>query len=1010
MRWLKANRWFTSRDGAGQTGSAPIYSLSNFFSYFAIPVAIGILSVIVLLTPDIHRDTVGETPLALRVLPDPAGRLDAAGAASKLKDVPTVERYDTRLSETPFWFSVALPDTSGVNTPATADDVSKPGNALQFSARHIEQIACYDSASLQPLGKVTLQRAVSGDLRRSASGVALLLRDHREVVCRAVFSGPVVIRAVGLSDEGQKAFNDTFYRRAGLLEGGLATLAAFVLITALINRDWVYVLFAAWLFGNLRLGAISMGWDEMWLGSELPADWVSLIRKITVPVYYLLTCTLFATLFRQDMPRVGFQRIFRAVLWLGFVLLVAAIVLPVPMYLPLMWVTASFAIAVLIFMVGRLLIVAPSRTAFWYGGALGVTLLASLSEVASAAFKMHVHIPALNSVTAALISSLMAALAIAEQIRQERQERMRAQLELNHAYAASPVGLFTLNADGSFARFNPALAQMLDLPEGNAQRHWDEAFAPGSWKSIFDEAMASGALERELTRESPYYVDEIVDDVSQEMGQGQRHYLMRAAHVGTQLEGSVQDVTERHRAVQALHYLSEHDPLTGALNRRGIEREMRDNAAHLSSGRRVIGYLDLDRFKLINDLFGHHIGDEVLRQVRQRMQAVLRPIDRVGRVGGDEFVVLFGAALLAEVEELAQQVVDAIGSAPYQIGSRAFHVRVSVGVIEAPPSLRAEEAISAADAACREAKRNGNGRVVVYGNDAPMFGERASELGLIEIFSGDLPGERLFLEMQPIMWMKAPYDALDFEVLLRMKAPDGSVISPVRVIAAAEASGSISALDLWVVEAVLKWVDRHRAQLTNTRFVSVNVSGASLNDEHFVATLTELFARYRHVVPMLCIEITEGVALHDLQNTRRLVDGLQRLGARVALDDFGAGYTSFPYLCELPADALKIDGRFVRDMSTLSANAAIVDAAVGLARNLGMQSIAEWVEDASTLEELLVMGIDYVQGFGIARPQAPDRILAARSAADFIQDSAILAMIGTADLAQTDDGLSRSLH
>ncbi|MEA3102938.1 GGDEF domain-containing phosphodiesterase, partial [Caballeronia mineralivorans] len=325
---------------------------------------------------------------------------------------------------------------------------------------------------------------------------------------------------------------------------------------------------------------------------------------------------------------------------------------------------------------------------------------------------------------------------------------------------------------------------------------------------------------------------------------------------------------------------------------------------------------------------------------------------------------------------------------------RAFHVHASVGLIESPADLRAEEAVSAADSACREAKLNGNGRVVVYKSDAPMFVERHRELSLIERFSGDLPLTGLFLEMQPIMSLKTPYDTLDFEVLLRMRGPDNTVIPPVKVISAAEANGTISAVDKWVMETTLSWIGRNFARLSRTRFVSVNVSAASLNDERFVAEVGDLLRRYQHVVPILCIEITEGVALRDLNNTRRLIDSVQRLGAKVALDDFGAGYTSFPYLTELPVDALKIDGGFVRGIREFSANAAIVEAIVGLARNLGMQSIAEWVEDAQTLDILQTMGVDYVQGFAIARPQLPEVILAATSVADFITDPEILALIG----------------
>jgi diguanylate cyclase (GGDEF)-like protein len=1012
----------------GRRSALIIDWFSFFFSFYAVPVAIGILSVVVLLYPGGSRKIENGTPLSLRVLRDPTGRLDARGAAAVLPAQIEQERYNTHLSEEPIWFTLATP------VAATSQAYGKAAwsrtKAILFPSRHMQQITCFDESTLSPVGSIfRTQRSSSGNLMRSGNGIALLPGLSDKLVCRAVFSGPAVLSARALPLEELVLTSDTFHRNSGLLEGGLVTLAAFVLIAAIINRDWVYVLFAAWLFGNLRLSAISMGWDDQWLGYPIPVDWISPIRKISVPVYYILTCTLFQTLFKKDLPRVGYQRLLSAVLWLGPVLLFASVITPVPLYLPLMWSVASFAIAVVVFMLGRLLTVAPSRTALWYSAALSVTLIASFSEVAAAAFKTHFYIPGLNSVTAALVSSLMAALAIAEQIRAERSDRLQAQA-IRHAYDATPVGLFTLASDGRFVRSNEALRAMLGIGrEEPPHHHWEDYFPPGSWRSMYSQAMDSRAVELELSREDPNsaanalpvtsaaavggsapYGDVVME--TRRTTAHRRHYLVKAAYAGGQLEGSVQDVTERQQALDTLSFLADHDPLTGALNRRGIDKYIADTAA--VPGRPaslVIAYLDLDRFKLINDLYGHHIGDEVLKQVCLRIEASLRPTDRVGRIGGDEFVIVFRDIPIADAAAASQAIIDAIDEQPYEIGQRAFHVRASLGLIEPPDTLHAQEALSAADSACREAKLSGNGRVVVYESDAPMFVERAGELSLIERFNGELPFAGLFLEMQPIMSLKTPYEALDFEVLLRMRGPDGTTIPPYKIIAAAETNGTISALDKWVLETTLKWIEINRHKLSRTRFVSVNVSGASLNDERFVEEICELFRCYLQAVPLLCIEITEGVALNDLEHTRRLIDRLHRIGARVALDDFGAGYTSFPYLRELPADAVKIDGGFIRNMQELSANAAIVEAIVGLARNLGMESIAEWVEDAHTLEALQRMGVDHVQGFAIARPQSPDALLAATSAADFIKDSEILALIGPRAMTQCqEDHSSRSWH
>jgi len=193
-------------------------------------------------------------------------------------------------------------------------------------------------------------------------------------------------------------------------------------------------------------------------------------------------------------------------------------------------------------------------------------------------------------------------------------------------------------------------------------------------------------------------------------------------------------------------------------------------------------------------------------------------------------------------------------------------------------------------------------------------------------------------------------------------------------------------IDRWVLARTLEWLERHHAALRNTRFACMNLSGASLNDEKFVLDAFSMLARHGRAAERLCIEITEGVALHDMTNTRRFIDKVRGYGANVALDDFGAGYTSFSYLKELPADAVKIDGSFISGVNAHPANLAIVGAIVELARNLGMKSIAEWAEDRATIEALSQVGVDYVQGYAISRPVDPARILSVESSAEFIAD------------------------
>ena len=214
-------------------------------------------------------------------------------------------------------------------------------------------------------------------------------------------------------------------------------------------------------------------------------------------------------------------------------------------------------------------------------------------------------------------------------------------------------------------------------------------------------------------------------------------------------------------------------------------------------------------------------------------------------------------------------------------------------------------------------------------------------------------------------------------------------------------------IDRWVLSTTLDWLNSKHRHLSNTKFVCMNLSGASLNDEKFLQDVYALLEKNLHIVGLLCLEITESVALQDLGNTRRFVDKVRGYGAKVALDDFGAGYTSFSYLKEFTADLLKIDGSFIVNMNKHPANVAIVEAIVNLAKNLGMKVIAEWAEDNATVQTLTEIGVDYVQGFAIARAQHPDKMLSNESSASFIQDDELaqyVYLIGKTDalVAQVD--------
>jgi diguanylate cyclase (GGDEF)-like protein len=956
-----AGRWHVL---ANQAAEAGLYR----FSQFVVPALIACLTLAALVFWGQEYLSQGGMPVEFRLVEDRRASLGPAAAAATLPGAQPIRQYDTRLSEAPLWLAFSVPVRIG-DAPAL----------VEFPSRHIVDIACWERGSMVDLGYAD-RTSSAGRLERSRAGFALDpagLGATAQVLCRVHAVGPARVTVQVWQAHELAAAGNKFHRNTGLVDGGLLLLAGFMIMTAIISREWIYVLFAAWLVANLRMAALSAGWDGQWLERTLPPDSIILIRKLSIAVFYVLTYTLFARLFADDLKRVGHAALLAVARWSCVAMLALALTLPFATLLPFVWVVTVVGIGILLFLLLRIVVVTRSKVAVWYAAALGITLFASFYEVIAAALGFKELIGAFNSVTAALSSSLIAALAIAEQLRQERDQRVEAQAALRNTYEAMPIGLFTLDGAGNLVRGNPALLDMLRIGAGQGGRPWKSYFEDGAWERL--RAMVGEGGQRDIE----------IDGRAEAVGPDRR-FLVKATLSRDRIEGSLQDVTEKSKAAERLRFLAENDPLTGVLNRRGVEKVLSEALERLAAGQPLaLAYLDLDRFKLINDLYGHAAGDHVLVQVCERVRDLLSHGQGLGRVGGDEFVIVLPGTPIQSAAWTCRGVVERIGTQPYRIGDKAFQVRGSIGLVEVAPGMSATEAISAADRACRAAKGGNSDGLVVHEKSALALRQRESELRLLERLGSPAAHDGLFLEMQPIMSLKSPFESLNFEVLLRMREPDGQVVSAADIVSLAESNGRIGVIDRWVLARVLAWLDEHYDKLKHTQFVCVNLSGASLNDERFVHDAYKLLSQYVHSAGRLCIEITESVALHDLDNTRRFIDRVRGYGAKIGLDDFGAGYTSFSYLKELPADVLKIDGNFVVGVNQHPSNLAIVEAIVSLARNLGMKTIAEWVEDQPTLAALAEAGVDYAQGHAIAHPQAPERLLAAPSSASFVDDEAL---------------------
>lgn len=945
--------------------------LVYFFSLYAIPAVIVIFSVWTVSVAQSRFMPKDGDPLPFQLLTSSA-IASPQDALRELKSSPTTVRRRITTPESPSWFLFKITAHSSPTHPA-----------IEIPSRHTQTIACWNATTLAPLGRANRDTS-AGLLRPARLGfyiTAASLDLPASIVCRATVSAATYWSMLISSEDRLNTSISAFHHSIGALEGGLLAIALFILVIAIINRESRYFLLAAWLVGSLRLGAMAMGWDTQWLGQTIPYAWMPQVRHVTIAAYYLLTYTLFTQLFRADLGRLDYPRLLHSVPWAGALLLAAALTLSHTVFQPIMGLIITYGLLIAIFTLGRILYTARSKAALWYSVLLGMavcTVLAGVLEITWSGFEFA---GIFNSAIALLASNIIAALIIAEQMRAEHKDKIQAQLALTNHYAAAPIGMFTLNSQGIIERANPVFEKLLGLRPGeyrNAQ--WTDYFPPQNWKLLADDCRQGEG--REIMMHHPAGSTGLP-----------RHFIVNATLAHGQVEGSLQDVTDQTNTILQLQRLADNDPLTEALNRRGIEKALNASLEALVGGEPcALAYLDLDHFRRINGLFGHSTGDEVLQQVCDRIKKTLSPAEQIGRIGGNEFIILFPGATIAKAKQLSQDIIKSLQSETFQVGARAFQIQGAIGVVEVTTSMQARDAISAAHRACRDAQKR-HVDIVTYEQSSNELQEHTEELRIFDELEGGESPRGLYLEMQPIMSLKAPFETLNFEVLLRVRDSAGVLIPTGKIISAAEESGTITIIDKWVFSATLEWLDKHQSRLQKTRFVFINLSGVSLNDEKFVDAFFDILARYEHLVGRLCVEITEGVALQDLNKTRQFMGRLQAMGARIALDDFGAGYTSFSYLRSLPTNAIKIDGGLIKDMMANQTNVAIVGTIVELARNLGMVSIVEWVEDCATLDALWKMDVDYVQGYLVAKAQPPANILNASSLADLIESTEALTLI-----------------
>ena len=430
------------------------------------------------------------------------------------------------------------------------------------------------------------------------------------------------------------------------------------------------------------------------------------------------------------------------------------------------------------------------------------------------------------------------------------------------------------------------------------------------------------------------------------------------------------DVTESQRMTERLRWQATHDSLTGLINRYEFENRLHRvlQSSPNDHGAGVLCYLDLDQFKLVNDTCGHVAGDELLRQLSYMLGDRLAGRGTLARLGGDEFGLLLHSCAIPAARVIAEDLREAIQQFRFVWTEHIFSIGVSIGVVAIDgESPNTEVLLSAADTACYMAKDQGRNRVQVYEADDEALQARHAEMHWVSEINRALEEDRLMLYCQDIVDAVTPEPVRHFEILLRMQADDGTIRQPGSFLPAAERYNLAPTIDQWVVRRALAWIAAN--DVPDDALYSINLSGRSLASDGFLDTV--LGEMHRHAVSPrnLCFEVTETAAISNLASARTFMEALRARGCRFSLDDFGSGLSSFNYLQNLPVDFLKIDGAFVRDIHGNPVHQSIVRSMNDVGHALGMFTIAEFVENDEVIEVLRGIGVDFLQGYGYARPR-----------------------------------------
>ena len=430
------------------------------------------------------------------------------------------------------------------------------------------------------------------------------------------------------------------------------------------------------------------------------------------------------------------------------------------------------------------------------------------------------------------------------------------------------------------------------------------------------------------------------------------------------------DITQSHKLTEELSHQATHDMLTGLINRHEFEQRLSNTLTLAVTDESTHGvfFIDIDQFKVINDTYGHMAGDQLLQQVGSIMHEHVREQDSVARLGGDEFAILLQYCSPKWACNIAEKLRLAINDFSLPWEGRQLKVSVSIGVVSIDNTCsRVSDILRDAGISCYLAKERGRNRVRLHQKDDEITIRHRGEMHWVAKIHEGIEEQRFFLAGQVIKSLDSQSPDSHVELLLRYREENNTVLPPGAFLPAAERYAISPKLDRYVVETAFTLLNRNSTLYHYADAFCINLSGLSLGEDDFLQFVIQQFQRYPNLTTKICFEITETAAISNLESARRFIKELKSIGCRFALDDFGSGLSSFGYLKNLPVDYLKIDGCFVRDIVDDPVDLAMVRSINDIGHLMGTKTIAEFVENDEIKRLLQQLGVDYVQGYGIAK-------------------------------------------